>query len=296
MKARMSAMICLLAVLGSADLTRADDPYNQRVADPYALSDGLPTMTSGTLEPYLSFMAGIAVPRSADATFTDGSLPTVVNDIDYQTKHSFGGNAGIWFPTRDKLAGFDLGVEITGMLWYADVACCIDFYNTDPTGAHPVTDALGNTFIGGTTTEVNGIYVGSNFLIRYPMAISEAYPNGRWHPYVGIGVGAHQLAMKPGGQRGTGFFRAITEERDTTVAFMGVGGIKAHLFKYVAVFAEAKYIHAHHNGLTTDRYGESQPAFNNNLTQGQMVVHPYSSTIDTILAHAGISIHFDWRP
>jgi opacity protein-like surface antigen len=124
------------------------------------------------------------------------------------------------------------------------------------------------------------------------MAISEAYPNGRWHPYVGIGVGAHQMAMRPGGQRGVGWWSAILEERDTTVAFMGVGGIKAHLFKYVALFAEAKYIHANHDGLTTDRYGLSPSIFGG----GPPVLNRYESTIDTILAHAGISVHFDIRP
>jgi hypothetical protein len=295
MKARISAIICLLSVLGSVDFTRAEDPSSQRVADPYAISltADPPTMSSGTIEPYLSFFAGIAVPRSADATFTDGTQPTVVKDVDYQTKHSFGGNAGIWFPTRDKLWGFDLGFEITGMLWYADVACCKDFYNNDPTGNFQK-DGIANR---GTTTEINGIYIGPNFLIRYPLAISEAYPNGRWFPYVGIGVGAHQLAMKPGGQRATGFFRAITEERDTTVGFMGVGGIKAHLFKYVSVFAEAKYIHAHHTGLTTDRYGNSGQAFGDDLiSQGELIVNRYESTIDTILAHGGMSIHFDIKP
>jgi hypothetical protein len=276
MKTRISAIVCLLCVVGYSDLSWAEDPSAQQGADPYPTSRDLPTMSSGTYEPYISFMAGIAVPRSEDATFTDGTQPTVVKNIDYQTKHSVGGNAGIWFPTRDKLAGFDLGVEITGFIWYADVACCIPNYND------------------GTTNEVNGIYLGSNFLTRYPMAISEAYPNGRWHPYVGIGVGAHQMAMKPGGQLGTGFFRAITEERDLTVGFMGVGGVKAHLFKYVAVFAEAKYLHAHHNGLTVDRYGLSTPAFTGG--QGQLVLNPYSSTIDTIFAHAGLSIHFDIRP
>ncbi len=127
------------------------------------------------------------------------------------------------------------------------------------------------------------------------MAISEAYPNGRWFPYVGIGVGAHQIAQKPGGRLGTGFFQAITEERDTTVAFMGVGGIKVHLFKYMALFAEAKYIHAHHDGLTSDRFGLSQENFTGGV-QGQLIVNPYSSTIDTILAHAGMSIHFDIKP
>ena len=285
MKTRISAIVCLLCVLGYVDLTRAEDPSSQRVADPYATSPNpqLPTMSSGTIEPYLSIMAGIAVPHSHDATFTDGTQPTVVPNIDYQTKHSVGGNAGIWFPTRNKLLGFDLGVEITGFIWYADVACCVDNYNFLPPGGP------------GTTTEINGIYVGSNFLMRYPMAISEAYPNGRWHPYVGIGVGAHQMASKPGGQIGTGFFRAITEERDTTVAFMGVGGIKAHLFKYVAVFAEAKYIHAHHDGLTTDRFGQSGGAFTGGL-QGDLVMNRYESTIDTILAHAGMSIHFDIKP
>jgi hypothetical protein len=287
MNARISAMMCLLCVLGSADLTRAEDPYSQRVADPYAISPDPPTMSSGTPELYLSIMAGVAIPFSRDATFQDGSTPTGVDnplkDIDYQMKQSWGGSAGIWFPTRNKLAGFDLGVEITGYVWHPDVACCRDFFNNDP--------ATNN----GTTTEVDGVYVGPNFLIRYPMAISEAYPNGRWHPYVGIGVGAHQLAMKPGGRIGTGFFRAITEERDTTVAFMGVGGIKAHLFKYVAVFAEAKYIHAHHDGLTTDRFGLSGLNFAG-AVQGDLVLNRYESTIDTILAHAGISIHFDIKP
>jgi opacity protein-like surface antigen len=302
MKARISAMMCLLCVLGSADLTRAGDPSSQRVADPYATSPDPPTMSSGTLEPYLSFMAGIAIPRSHDATFTDGTTPTIIPDVDYQTKHSFGGNAGIWFPTRHKLLGFDLGMEITGMLWYADVACCRDFYNNDPTGQFQTSDLDGdgnpdNRANNGTTTEINGIYVGANFLLRYPMAISEAYPNGRWHPYVGIGVGAHQMAMKPGGRRGTGFNNAITEERDTTIGFMGVGGIKAHLFKYVAVFAEAKYIHAHHSGLTTDRYGNSQATFSQAaFTTATNFVNPYESTIDTILAHAGMSIHFDIKP
>ena len=121
MKTRISAIACLLCIVGY----------------PLSASAGaeLPDMSLGTIEPYVSVMAGIAVPRSADATFTDGTQPTVIKDVDYQTKFSWGGNAGIWFPTRNKLAGFDLGVEITGMLWYADVACCKDFYNNDPTGS-----------------------------------------------------------------------------------------------------------------------------------------------------------------
>ncbi len=291
MNARISAMMCLLCVLGSADLTRADDPYSQRVADPYAISPDPPGMSSGMPELYFSVMAGLAIPSTRDATFQDGTQPTVIENVDYQMKHSWGGSAGIWFPTRHKLWGFDLGVEITGYVWYPDVACCRDFYNNDPTGANQV-NGIANR---GTTTEVDGVYVGPNFLIRYPMAISEAYPNGRWHPYVGIGVGAHQIGMKPGGFRGGTLTHVNTTQRDTTIGFQGVGGIKAHLFKYVAAFVEAKYLYAHHNGLSSDRFGNS-PDGSLAIGAPGPFVNPYSSTVDTILVHAGLSMHFDWKP
>ncbi|WHZ26685.1 MAG: hypothetical protein OJF51_001481 [Nitrospira sp.] len=290
MKTRISAIVCLLCVLGYSDLSRAEDPYSQRVADPYAISPDPPTMSSGTLEPYMSFLAGMAIPQSADATFTDGTQPTIIQNVNYQNSHSVGGNAGIWFPTRNKLAGFDLGTEITGFIWYPDVNCCRDFYNNDPTGNFN-SQGLANN---GTGTEIEGIYIGTNFLLRYPMAISETYPNGRWHPYVGIGVGAHQMSMKPGGFRGGTLFNAITDQRHTTVGFMGVGGIKAHLFKYVAAFIEAKYLHAHHDGLTTDRYGNS-PEGTLGTSAGPFV-NPYSSSINTIFVHAGLSLHFDIKP
>ena len=289
MKTRISAIVGLLCVLGS----------------PLSASAGteLPTMPSGTFEPYLSFMAGVAIPFSEDATFQGAlpptgpsgvAVPRVINDVDYQMKHSWGGSAGVWFPTRNMLAGFDLGVEITGFVWYPDVACCRDFFNNDPTGDYH-RDGIANR---GTTTEIGGIYVGPNFLIRYPLEISEAYPNGRWFPYIGGGVGAHMMAMKPGGARGQSLFRTDTTQRDTTFGFMAVGGIKAHLFKYVAAFAEAKYLYAHHRGLSTDRFGNSgggdiavAP-----LPGNELIVNHYSSQISTILVHAGLSIHFNWEP
>ncbi|BFU92665.1 MAG: hypothetical protein NTAFB01_38520 [Nitrospira sp.] len=288
MKTRMSAMICLLCVLGYSDLTRADDPSVPRVADPYALaiSPDPPTMSSGTPELYLSFMAGVALPRSTDATFTDGSQPTVMPNVDYQMKQSIGGNAGIWFPTRNKLWGFDLGLEITGYVFYPDVAWGRDNFN----GVHNPDGSF-----KGTTTEGQSIYVGPNFLIRYPMAISETYPNGRWFPYVGIGVGAHQIAQRPGASGGVTLNNAITDSRNTTIGFQGVGGIKGHLFKYVAVFAEAKYLHAHHNGLSTDRFGQSD-FFHQQLGGPGPIVNAYSSNMDTILVHVGLSLHFDVRP
>ena len=278
MKTRISAIVCLLCVFGYSDLTRAEDPYSQRVADPYALSPGLPNMSSGTFEPYLSFMAGVSLPFSQDATFRNGDVD---RDVDYQMKQSIGGNAGIWFPTRNKLLGLDLGSEIEGFIWYPDVACCRPGFNgtLNPDGSFE-----------GTTTEIQGIYVGANFLLRVPMAISEAYPNGRWFPYVGVGGGAHQLAYRMGGSRGATFANPLTDQRNTAPAFLAKGGIKVHLFKYLAAFAEAKYTHAFHDELGTDRFGVSQP-----FADGQFL-DLYESTIRTIHVHAGLSLHFDVRP
>jgi hypothetical protein len=303
MNARISAMMCLLCVLSSADLTRAEDPHSQRVADPYALSPDPPTMSSGTPEFYLSFLAGVGIPRSTDATFTDGTTPTVVKDVDYGMKQSLGGNLGVWFPTRNKLVGFDLGVELSGFIWSPDVGCCQDFYNNDPTGTKQKNGIANN----GTQTEIQGLFIGPSFLLRYPLAISEAYPNGRWFPYVGIGVGMHQMSMRPSATRGVNSFccvpggnlnqQNIIDQRDTSVGFMGTGGIKAHLFKYVAFFVEAKYLHAHHNGLLTDRFGDTDnQQFPAPGAEGQLIVNQYSSSINTILVHGGLSIHFDFRP
>ncbi len=261
MKTRISAMICLLCLLGYPFSASAEDE--------------LPTMSSGTIEPYLSFMAGVSLPFSQDATFRNGDVD---RNVDYQMKQSIGGNAGIWFPTRNKLAGFDLGGEIEGYIWYPDVACCRENFNgvTLPDGTFE-----------GTTTEIQGIYVGANFMIRRPMGISEAYPNGRWHPYVGIGGGAHQLSMRPGGSRGTEG-APFSDQRHTAPAFQAKGGVKVFLFKYLAAFAEAKYTHAFHDGLTTDRFGLSGA--------GPLVVDVYESTIRTIHVHAGLSLHFDVKP
>ncbi len=313
MKTRISAIVCLLCVFAYSDLSRAEGPSNQqasqRAANPYAEpSDPAdpadsaerlpnpPTMSSGTPELYLSFMTGAALPRSADATFTDGTTPTVVNDIDYNMKFSIGGNAGVWFPTREKLAGFDLGMELTGFLWYPDAPWRQENYNG-------VTDQSG--VFQGTSTEIQGLYIGPNFLVRYPMGISDLYPNGRWHPYVGIGVGMHQMSMRPGGSRGVSAFcctpggnletNPMPDQRDTTYGWMALAGVKGHLFKYVAAFAEAKYIQAHHDGLLTDRTGASALTFPS-VGGSTLVLNQYSSSINTILVHVGLSIHFDIKP
>jgi hypothetical protein len=81
---------------------------------------------------------------------------------------------------------------------------------------------------------------------------------------------------------------------------MALGGIKGHLFKYLAAFVEAKYIMAHHDNLLTDRYGLSSggdafPTFPK--TGGSTIFqNEYSSSINSIHVHAGLSIHFDIKP
>jgi hypothetical protein len=45
----------------------------------------------------------------------------------------------------------------------------------------------------------------------------------------------------------------------------------------------------------TDRFGQSTQAFEGGL-QGQLALNRYESTINTILVHAGLSLHFDIMP
>ncbi|WHZ26689.1 MAG: hypothetical protein OJF51_001485 [Nitrospira sp.] len=113
------------------------------------------------------------------------------------------------------------------------------------------------------------------------------------------------MSFRPGGDRGVtscclpgGNLNTSpqTDQRDTTVGFMGIGGIKAHLFKYVAAFVEAKYLHAHHNGLGTDRFGQSSCCSLTVPTGNDVVLNTYSSSVNTIFVHAGLSIHFDMKP
>jgi hypothetical protein len=101
------------------------------------------------------------------------------------------------------------------------------------------------------------------------------------------------MAFKPGGVRGASFAAPISDQRDTTVAFQAKGGFKVFLFKYLAAFAEAKYLHAQHSGLGTDRDGVNIPLFSNG---SPLVLDDYSSTINTISVHGGLSLHFDMKP
>lgn len=101
------------------------------------------------------------------------------------------------------------------------------------------------------------------------------------------------MAFKPGGTLGASFAAPISDQRDTTVAFQAKGGFKVFLFKYLAAFAEAKYLHAEHSGLGTDRFGVNTPLFS---STGDLFLDDYSSTIRTISVHGGLSLHFDMKP
>ncbi len=149
----------------------------------------------------------------------------------------------------------------------------------------------------GTTTEIGGIYVGPNFLIRYPMAISDAYPNGRWHPYVGFGVGAHQMAMKPGGARGVESFRRHHRPTGYDDRVSGRGRNQGASLQIrggvcggeVSLCPSQRAVVGSVRAVCPDRRTIW-------LVTPDLVVNPYSSTIDTVLVHAGLSMHFDWKP
>ena len=97
------------------------------IADP-------PTMSSGTLEPYLSFMAGMAVPRSADATFTDGTPADDSQGCRLSDETLIRGQRGDLVSNQKQVGGIRSRHGNHRHVWYADVACCQDNFNNDPRG------------------------------------------------------------------------------------------------------------------------------------------------------------------
>jgi hypothetical protein len=103
-----------------------------------------------------------------------------------------------------------------------------------------------------------------NLLFRYPIWTTPDMPQGRWHPYIGVGGGAQRARLSTLGY----------EETSTSPSVQALGGIKFFVVKYLALFGEAKWTQGWHTfKYETDSYWER-----------------YS--ISTIHLVGGVALHF----
>jgi hypothetical protein len=79
--------------------------------------------------------------------------------------------------------------------------------------------------------DMSSTILAGNLLVRWPLGISDAYPHGRWYPYLGIGAGVSRTSYG-------------TEGVAVAPALQALGGIKVFLSQHFALFTEYKFTHA----------------------------------------------------
>ena len=172
-----------------------------------------------SIDAYISVFGGIASPLEADVT--QGSI--TAKDAKLDNSPSIGGKIGMWFTAPRKTLGIDVGAEID-----------VTNFNPDQKEGQVLMTNAGFPVITNAV-DLNATFLGVNVLARLPINVTPELPNGRWFPYAGIGGGGQRLTFQTS---------SSTECRDTSPAFQALGGFKIFLFKHVAVFGEAKFIHA----------------------------------------------------
>ncbi|MGH7309417.1 MAG: outer membrane protein [Candidatus Rokuibacteriota bacterium] len=81
--------------------------------------------------------------------------------------------------------------------------------------------------------------VALNLLYRLPLFTSEAYPNGRLQPYIGVGVGAFFAKMETRASILEADPRI--KDRDEQPGVQALGGLKFFVTRNVALFAEYRF-------------------------------------------------------
>jgi opacity protein-like surface antigen len=122
----------------------------------------------------------------------------------------------------------------------------LEFYYTEPE-ASSQTVTFSGTGVGvppnGQVTTPSVTFevftVALNLLYRFPLITSEAFPNGRLQPYVGVGAGAFIATMET---RTTPLDSNVrVEDTDVKPGVQALGGLKFFVTRNVALFAEYRF-------------------------------------------------------
>ena len=165
-------------------------------------------------------------------------------NLRFEDSGTFGAKFSVWHLPRKYSWQPQIGFEIDWTRFTADVpgGQVIPAVGTFLTSGMP----LG--FIGPISQRDFAVdNMAFNLLFRYPIWATPDMPQGRWHPYVGIGGGAQRAKLSILGY----------EETSTSPSVQALGGIKFFVVKYLALFGEAKWTQGWHTfKYETDSYWE----------------------------------------
>ena len=212
---------------------------------------------------YVSGYAGVAIPNNQDFDVT-GIVSGVsgsgtLKDVDLDTSAVFGGKVGYFF---EDWTYFGLELEA---------------YNFSP-DAGPQTVQASGTILGlpvvGATIfrefDINVTGIALNAILRGMTAKSDAFPEGRFHGYIGVGPGIFIANLE---------VPTIPSIDDTSTVVGGqvLAGVKFFLTEHLSLFGEYKFIF-------TDQF-----KFEFSPTGGNVTVN---TGMTTNLIYGGIAYHF----
>ena len=188
-------------------------------------------------EPYGALFTGAAFTENTDLqeklelgalTAADGTI----KGLHVSTAAVYGGKLGYFFEPRVLEGNF--GLELEAYHFSADVdAQTARFSGT--IGGAPFN---GDLRVVSSDIEVTAVAL--NALYRYPLGMNEAFPRGRFQPYVGAGLGAF-IGRLSTTTTPLDVNKDI-HDTDTRLGGQFLGGIRVLVTRNIALFAEYKFV------------------------------------------------------
>ena len=172
-------------------------------------------------EPYGGLVVGVAFTRDTDVDQKVFGTATF-EDIGFDTSIVFGGKAGYFFETP--VLGGNTGLEL-------------EVYHFRPDIGTQTVGVSANGLSGTTTfrhADLHVTAIGLNGLYRFPLARSAEFPQGRFHPYAGVGLGAFIARF----ETRTTALDVPTDfgDTDVRVGAQALAGARFFLMPHVALF------------------------------------------------------------
>ena len=179
-------------------------------------------------EPYGGLFVGVAFTRDTDVDQKVFGTATF-EDIGFDTSIVFGGKAGYFFETP--VLGGNTGLEL-------------EVYHFRPDIGTQTVGVSANGLSGTTTfrhADLHVTAIGLNGLYRFPLARSAEFPQGRFHPYAGVGLGAFIARF----ETRTTALDVPTDfgDTDVRVGAQALAGARFFLMPHVALFGEYRFVH-----------------------------------------------------
>ncbi len=155
---------------------------------------------------------------------------------------------GIYSPTREMSMPVPFGVRFTA--WWNDLNdSSLDFRSDFETPQFfPSFRPEVRQRVTHLSSEFRSPLMSVNLLAHRPFAVSAAFPEGRWSPYVGVGTGPQVSPIKV----------TLMNEVETSFApaLQVVAGVQLFISRALAVFSEYRFSPANHPlAFTTEREG-----------------------------------------